>query len=698
MTRHGRSLRASIFTGIALLAFLAPPGRAGGAEPGAPGPEGPRGPVVVRSPGGDREIVLEIKDLGGKSGVPVFHVAFRGRRLIEDGRLGMDFAGGGPLASGLVLTGARRRREDREATVFPGKTSTLRERFEEAAVALEEPGPEKRRLEIVLRAYDDGVAFRYGFPVADAPRDLRIAEELTVFACAGDPKSYALPLKDFTTSYENHYSVGPLREAARHPLIGLPLLLEFAPDVWAAVTEADLTDYAGLYLKADPASPCALEARLSPLLGREGIKVEARTPHVSPWRVVMVADAPGRLIESDLVLALNAPCALADTTWIRPGKTTFPWWNGYAVGEAGFRGGLNTRTMIHYIDFCAEVGIPYHSLDGLEVAWYGGPIVPYQGADITRSVPEIDLPGVIAHARQCGVRLRLWMHWEAARRHMDRAFPIYGEWGIEGVMVDFMDRDDQEMVRFVHRLVKKAAEHHLTVTLHGIHKPTGIQRTYPNLLTHEGVLNLEYDKWSETGSSPEHELLVPFTRMLAGPLDYHQGGFRSVRPGEFKPRNVAPVVMGTRARMLAMYVVYEDPLPMMVDFPLAYRSQPGLGFVVRVPTVWDETRVIAAEVGRFIAVARRRASEWYVGAMTDGQAREVVLPLEFLGPGDRVLEIYSDPGDPGAAATEMVEGRSLVDASAVVRVRLAPAGGAALRIAPASGEEARTLPRQPSGK
>jgi len=675
--------------------------------------ESPQGPIVVKSPGGELEIAIELKSPGNELGVPVFHVSFRGRRLIEDGRLGIDFAGdgsigGGPLVSGLRAVRVERRRVDRTDRIFPGKTSVLRERFEEAVVALEEsiersldpPTAPRRRIDVVVRAYVDGVAFRYRFPSREDRNDLRIAEERTLFAFRGDPRAYALPLDGFTTSYENYYTVGPLQEAHKLPLIALPLLLEFSGEsaggIWAAVTEADLTDYAGLYLKAHPHAPGRLEARLSPLPGRAGLKVESRAPHVSPWRVLMVADSPARLLESNLVLALNDPCAIADTSWIRPGKSTFPWWNGYEVGPAGFQGGLNTATMLHYIDFCAEQGIPYHSLDGFDTAWYGGPIVPYEGADITKSVPAIDLPAVLAHARRKGVRLRVWMHWEAAKRHMDRAFPIYEEWGIEGVMVDFLDRDDQEMVRFVHQLVKKAADHRLTVTLHGIHKPTGIRRTYPNLLTHEGVLNLEYDKWSKTGSSPEHELLVPFTRMLAGPLDYHQGGFRSVRPKDFAPRNVAPVVMGTRARMLAMYVVYEDPMPMMVDFPEAYRAQPGLGFVVRVPTVWDETRVLSARVGDSIAIARRRGGEWYVGAMTDGEAREIDLRLAFLGPGEHVAEVYSDPADANAPATALIEERFIVDAATVVQARLAPAGGHAMRITAASNPFVTAVAAEPA--
>lgn len=631
--------------------------------------------------------------MDGKPGVPVFHVAFRRRRLVSDGRLGMDFAGDGSLSSDLRLARVERRRESRDAAVFPGKTSVVRERFEEAIIALESRAAAVRAIELVFRAYDDGAAFRYRFPANGSSGEIRIAEELTAFVLEGDPRAYALPLPAFTTSYEGYYAIGPASALARHHLLALPLLLEYPGGVWAAVTEADLTDHAGLYLKGEAAAPVALAARLSPLPGRHALAVEAKAPHESPWRVILAADSPGRLIESTLVLALNDPCALADTSWIRPGKTTFPWWNGYEVGNAGFKGGLNTQTMVHYIDFCAENEIPYHSLDGLDGAWYGGPIVPYQGADITKSVPEIDLPAVLAHAQQKGVRLRLWMHWEAARQHMDHAFPLYEKWGIEGVMVDFMDRDDQAMVRFVHALLRKAAAHRLTVTLHGIHKPTGIERTYPNLLTHEGVLNLEYNKWSATGSTAEHELLVPFTRMLAGPLDYHQGGFRAVRPGDFSPRNVAPLVQGTRSRMLAMYVVYEDPMPMMVDYPEAYRGQRGLSFIVDVPTVWDETRVLHDQVGDLVAIARRRNAEWWFGAMNDAEPRDVVLPLAFLGGGDHTLELFSDPPEARARPTDMVERRFLVDRRTLLLEALAPTGGCAGRIVPASSEESKPLRR-----
>lgn len=639
--------------------------------------------VVVESPNRQIRVEFGLHEKPGRKSVPCYSVFFRGKALVEQASLGIDLAPAGPLDSNLKIVKASRGRGDTTYAVYPGKTSKARDHYREAVVSLEERAEPHRRLDLVFRAYDDGAAFRYRFPQQPVLPELSITAEHSTFAFAGNPRAYTLPLGSFTTSYEKHYQPLPLADVPPDALLGLPLLLEYPDKTSVAVTEADLTDYAGMYLAGVAGAPGLLTSRLSPRPDDPRVKVKAGLPHRSPWRVLMIAGHPGRLIESNLVLNLNPPSALADTAWIKTGKTTFPWWNGFEVGDAGFRGGLNTQTMKHYIDFCAERGIEYHSLDGFEnVAWYGGPIVPYRGADITKSLPEIDLAGVIAYARQKGVRLRLWMHWQAARAHMKTAFPVYEQWGIEGVMVDFMDRDDQEMVRFYHELVALAAKHHLTVTLHGSYKPTGLRRTYPNLLTSEGVLNLEYDKWDRRGSDPEHELIVPFTRMLAGPLDYHSGSFRHVTEQEYKPRNIAPVTIGTRARQLARYVVYENYLPMIADYPAAYRDQPGLDFLVKTPASWDETRVLDGAVGQYLSIARRHGAEWYVGAMSDGSARELTIPLKFIGPGKFVAVVYADdpasPDQPSKLLLRQIE----VTAADTLRAALAPAGGHVIRLTP----------------
>ncbi|MEO6809897.1 MAG: glycoside hydrolase family 97 catalytic domain-containing protein, partial [Isosphaeraceae bacterium] len=416
-----------------------------------------------------------------------------------------------------------------------------------------------------------------------------------------------------------------------------------------------------------------------------GVAVRSKLPHASPWRVLMLGERPGRLVESDIVLNLNDPCAIKDTSWIKTGKTTFPWWNGFYEENVPFTPGLNTATAKYYIDFCAEAGIPYHSLDGVKnKAWYGGPIRPYGGADITTALPEIDLPEVLEHAKTKGVRLRLWMHWQAAERHMEKAFPIYREWGIEGVMLDFMNRDDQEMNRFLRKAIKLAAENHLTVTLHGVSKPTGLERTYPNLLTHEAVLNLEFDKWEKVGVTSDHELTIPFTRMLAGPFDFHQGSFRAVTPEEYKPRNDAPLVMGTPSRTLASYVLYQNHLSMVADYPSAYRGHPGLPVLAAIPTTWDDTKVLVDKVGECAVIARRSGTDWHVGAMTDRNARTLTLPLTFLGPGRFAAELWVDDAK---AQYGLSKRNASVTTSDELTIDLAGTGGAYLKFALAPEEE-----------
>ena len=294
---------------------------------------------------------------------------------------------------------------------------------------------------------------------------------------------------------------------------------------------------------------------------------------------------------------------------------------------------------------------------------------------------------MLRYAATKGVKIRLWMHWRAAEAHMDRAFPLYREWGVEGVMLDFMDRDDQEMVNFLRRAIKTAAANRLTVTLHGVSAPTGLERTYPNLLTNEACMNLEYDKWDKQGVTPEHELTVPFTRMLAGPLDFHQGSLRGVPVEDFRPRNEAPLVMGTPCRMLASYVVFQNHLPMVADYPSAYRGHPLLPVLAAIPTTWDDTRCLAGKVGEFIVIARRHGAEWWVGAMGGREPRQVEIAPGFLGPGRYRALIYRD--DP-TAADRFARGIQDVKSADVVNVLLAPAGGLLIHLSPTSDAQTAT--------
>ena len=664
------------------LAFFCPAPPAAAAQP-----DDVSKPLALASPDGRLRVTFRL-DAKGR---PAFDVAYRDTPVAA-GTLGLAFTGTGPLGEGLTVVAARRASRDQAYAIPVGKASSARDRHHELVVSLAEAGPAGPRLDLAFRAFDDGVAFRYLIPAQAPPAEFVLTAEQTRLTFPGNPTARALPLAGYTTPYEAYYKTVPAAEIGPKMLVGLPLLLEQprpgATPVWVAVTEANLTDYAGMYLSGVEGEPGILVSKLAPLPGRaDGAKVLGRAPHASPWRVLMVADDPGRLIESHLVFHLSDPPAIADTSWIKPGRTTFPWWNGYALDGVDFRPGVNTATMKHYVDFCAERGIEYHSLDGLDIAWYGGPIHPAGPTDVTRAAPSIDLPELLRHAKAKGVRLRAWVHWKALKPQMDAAFAQYEKWGIEAVMVDFMDRDDQEMVRSYHEMAAKAARHKLTLTFHGAYKPTGMERTWPNVLSYEAVLNQEYNKWQPPGvrgTPPTHNLDVAFVRMLAGPLDYHQGGTRSVLPADYRWRDRAPPVQGTRGHQLAMYVVYQNHLPMMADSPSAYRGQAGLEFMCRVPVTWDETRVLHAEVGRCLVIARRKGDAWYLGGMTSTEARELALPLDFLGAGDRRFdaELYLD--DPAGGPTAVTVRKQAVSAAAPLRVTIPASGGFAGRLVPAA--------------
>ncbi len=412
------------------------------------------------------------------------------------------------------------------------------------------------------------------------------------------------------------------------------------------------------------------------------------TPATSPWRVLMVADDPGRLVESNLVVNLNPPSEVADTSWIVPGKAAWDWWSGEVVTNVPFRGGMNTDTMKYDIDFAARSGFPYMLIDA---GWAGRAAAPAGGggaSDLLTSNPNVDIPALVAYAKSKHVRLWLWANWSDVNRQIDQAFPRFEQWGIAGVKIDYMDRADQWMANWYRTVAQKAAAHHLLVDFHGAFKPDGLRRTYPNVLTREGVMGAEYNRWSAR-ETPAHNVALAFTRLLAGPMDYTPGGFDNVTPDVFEPRGVAPEVMGTRAHQTALFVVFESPFEMVADHPAAYDGQKELDFIKAVPTTWDETRVIAGRPAEFVAVARRSGRDWYVGSITNWDPRDLDLPLGFLGPGTYTAEIYADGPNAAANPKDSVRKTQRVTADTVLKLRLAPGGGAAIRLTPAPGESSK---------
>ena len=605
----------------------------------------------------DGRIGCEVALDGGRL---CYRVTFDGERLIGPSPLGLRLEGGGEPC-GLRVARTTRARIDERYEPVAGKTREARDRANELTLDMQGERP----LSLIVRAYDGGIAFRYRVPCRDAGEAIVLADETTRFDL-GEADCWAFDAGRFDTPHEGEFLPMRVSEIGAGALLDLPLLCRTRRAVFA-IAEADLRDYAGMYLVREGTG---VRARLSPRLddGAAAVRLAAGVDLVSPWRVVMIGDDAGRLIESTLITSLNPPCAIADTSWIRAGKYAWDWWSDKALG--GVAQPMCDAAMRRFIDFAAANGLEYMLIDA---GWYvEGPAgVGDAAADVTRTIEAIDLPGLIAYAGARNVGLLVWTHWRPLAARLDEALALYGRLGLNGVKVDFMDRNDQEMVAFYHRLVAKAAEHQLLVDLHGAYPPTGLSRTWPNLLTQEGVLGAEYNRWSARVTAT-HNVTLAFTRMLLGPMDYTPGGFRHVRPEEFVARTLLPLVMTTRGHGLAMYVVYESPLNSLADTPDEYEGAAGLDFLRTVPTTWDETRVLAGEIGAFIVIARRSGDDWFVGAMTNEVARMVEVGLGFLDDGRYEATTYADGDAPDALSiTQRTVGRG--DA---MRLELAERGGA----------------------
>jgi alpha-glucosidase len=636
-------------------------------------------PVVLRSPTGKVEISFSL----APDGAPLYSVTFAGKPVVADSRLGLTLRQVGPLAAGFRLLDVKHASRDETYTLAAGKTREARDRCEEMTVALEKGGERPVRLDVVFRAFDDGAAFRYVLPAQPALAHVEIASEDTRFRFLADHKAWVLQLASFTTSNEREFVPMPLLGIKPESIVGPPLTIEAGDGLFVALAEANLRKWSGLHFArvegGNESRHPTLVTKLAPLPSRPDVVVRGSLPLVSPWRVLMFGAKPGDLVESTVLTNLADPNEIGDTSWIKPGKVAWDWWNGPAIPNAPFKVGMNDETFRHFIDFAAEFGLEYVLVDA---GWYGDH--RDGGADITKCIPGLDVAGLAAYAKPKNVRLIVWINWETARDQMDVAFPLYEKWGLAGVKVDYMDRKDQEIVAFYQRAARTAARYHLAIDFHGAYASSGEERTFPNWLTREGVMGLEYVKWSDR-VTPRHDVTIPFTRMLVGPMDYTPGGFRNVTVDAFAPRNELPVVMTTRAHQLAMYVVYDSPLQMLSESPAAYRGEPGSEFLKVVPATWDETKVLDGKIGEYVVIARRHGTDWFLGAMTDG-ARKLTVPLGFLGPGAFEATVYADV--PESATTPTKVGITPVKLGskkgpATLALDLVSGGGAAVHIRPA---------------
>ena len=547
---------------------------------------------------------------------------------------------------------------------------------------------------LVVRAYDDGIAYRLTYK-SNIP--YTVYNEQADFTFPADYPMYASYVKrgddgdfesQYINSFENTYEHESITKFKSSRLLFLPVLVELPHGMKVCITEADLDNYPGMYLVGGGDTP-VLASHFAPVPkttvqgGHNMLQkfVTSREEYIArdanaqlPWRVIAVAGNDAELAARDIVFRLGKPLRIADTSWIKPGKVAWDWWNAWNLYGVDFRAGINNETYKYYIDFAAENGIEYVILDE---GW-----AVNKKADLMQVVPEIDLPELVTYADGKNVGLILWTGYWAFHRDMENVVKHYADMGIKGFKVDFMDRDDQEMVRFINEASELCACYNMLVDFHGMYKPTGAQRTWPNVINYEGVNGLEQLKWSPKGyDQVTYDVQIPFIRQFAGPMDYTQGAMRNAIKKNYNPVNSEPMSQGTRCRQLATYVIFDSPLNMLCDNPSNYRREPECtAFIARIPTVWDETLGLDGKVGEYITMARRSGDEWYVGGLTNWDKRDIIVDLSFLEEGFYEIELFKDGINADRAACDYKRVVMPVPEDRQLKVTLFPGGGFAGRI------------------
>ena len=551
---------------------------------------------------------------------------------------------------------------------------------------------------VEFRVYNQGAAYRF---VARAGADFDVEAETAEFNFATPAKAW-LPYANmqqemvagrefecqFRTSFENTYTVLPLPQHDPLRLAFLPVLVDAGPKV--CITESDLRDYPGMFLNASGGN--RLSGVFAPyprtvvkgghndlqmqVTEYEHFLAHSTARRTFPWRIVAVAASDIDLTDIDLVALLAEPTRIADTSWIRPGKVAWDWWNDLKLYGVDFEAGVNTQTYFHYIDFASRHGIEYVILDE---GW-----ATLGRNDLFDIVPGIDLQAIVDHAKERGIGIILWAGYNAFAPDMERVCRHYAEMGVRGFKVDFMDRDDQPMVNFTWQAAEVCARHRLLLDLHGMFKPAGLQHTFPNVVNFEGVHGLEQMKWAEpTVDQVTYDVTLPFIRMVAGPMDYTQGAMRNASRTNYRPVFSEPMSQGTRCRQLAEYVIFTSPLNMLCDNPCNYEAEPECtDFIAAVPTVWDESVPIDGRVGEYVLMARRRGDTWYVGGLTDWNSRTVSVDLSFLAPGRYEMTLFADGVNADAVARDFSRTTAVVEAGSSRTVRMAQGGGFAMVLRP----------------
>jgi len=538
---------------------------------------------------------------------------------------------------------------------------------------------------VIFRVYNDAVAYRF---FTRKRGEIIIRSEEANFNFPDDYKAF-IPIqwdyrdnKIFNSSFEALYREIKISRFPKDSLAFLPVLVDLGSNLKVEVLEADLENYPGMYLDLNQTGkgfkgvyapyPLEIYVRGLNIIPSKRADYIARTngPRSFPWRVITITTRDKDLLNCDIIQKLASPNRLTDISWIKPGQVSWDWWNDINISHVDFKAGINTPSYKYFIDFASANNIPYIIIDA---GWT-------TEVDLTKSRPDVNLEEIVAHGNQKGVGVILWASWKAIQQQMEKAFPFFAELGIKGLKIDFIDRDDQLAVASTYEIARLAAENHLLIDYHGVYKPTGLQRTYPNVVGIEGVKGMENVKWANE-DVPRYDVTIPFIRNVAGPMDYTPGAMRNSNQDNFRPINSMPMSKGTRCHQLAMYVVFEVPLQMLSDNPTIYmKEQECTDFITKVPTTFEETVPLDGKVAEYVAIARKKDNVWYVGAMTNWTPRELTLDFSFLGEGEYEAVIFRDGINANRDATDYRKEVIKLSSIDKLTIDLSNGGGWAARI------------------
>jgi alpha-glucosidase len=598
-----------------------------------------------------------------------------GKALLKDSTLSLKIDQT-TLGLGPVVASAKQRSVDqRIQPPVHQKFAAIPERYNELRLDLDSG------YAVVFRAYNEGAAYRFETSLGD--REVKVYGEEAGFNFAGDYSAYYPKEDSFFSHNERRFIRLPLKGITADTIASLPAVVD-ADGVKVAICESGLEDYPGMWLRGNASN--GLSATFPPyplkqeLTRDRDFKVAQAADYIArtsgtrtfPWRLMGIAEHDGDLLTNQLVYLLAKPSQVQDTSWIKPGKVAWDWWNANNIYGVDFKAGINTQTYKYYIDFASKYGIEYVILDE---GWY-------KLGNLLEVAPEMNIEELVAYGKQKNVGIILWAVWKTLDDQFEPALNQFQKWGVKGIKVDFMQRDDQLVINFYSRLCREAASRKLLVDFHGGIRPSIMTRTWPNLISTEGVQGMEHLKWSDA-SDPEHNVTIPFTRMFMGPMDYTPGAMLNATKGTFAHIFQRPMSLGTRCHQLAMYVVYESPLQMLADSPSNYLREPeAMEFLAPVPTVWDETKVLDGRIGEYVAVGRRSGRDWYVGAMTNWTARELDIDFRFLPEGSFRIEAFQDGVNANRYAGDYKKMTDRIGRESKLKIKLAQGGGWAARITP----------------